>query len=194
MSVTKVCVYCASSNKCDELFLKAAEKLGEILARNGKTVVYGGGGSGLMGRLADGVLKNGGTVLGIIPNFMQELEWAHTKLTELRLVSSMHERKFMMMQESDGIVALPGGSGTFEELLEAITWKRLGLITSPIVIANLNNYYAPMIEMLEQSVEKKFMRQEHLKMWVVVNSVEEIVPALENAAPWSEDARNIAAV
>jgi uncharacterized protein (TIGR00730 family) len=125
---------------------------------------------------------------------MQELEWAHTKLTELRLVSSMHERKFMMMQESDGIVALPGGSGTFEELLEAITWKRLGLITLPIVIANLNNYYAPMIEMLEKSVEENFMREEHLQMWSVVNSVEEILPALENAAPWSEDARNFAAV
>jgi uncharacterized protein (TIGR00730 family) len=194
MAISKICVYCASSNKCDESFLKAAENLGEILAKNGKTVVYGGGGSGLMGRLADGVLKSGGKILGIIPNFMQELEWAHTKLTELRLVSSMHERKFMMMQESDGIVALPGGSGTFEELLEAITWKRLGLITSPIVIANLNNYYAPMIEMLEKSVAKNFMREEHLKMWSVVNSVEEILPALENATPWSEDAMKFAAV
>ncbi len=176
------------------MFLKSAETLGSILAKNGKTVVYGGGGSGLMGRLADGVLKSGGSIVGIIPNFMQELEWAHTKLTELRLVSTMHERKLMMMQESDGIVALPGGSGTFEELLEAITWKRLGLITSPIVIANLNNYYAPMIEMLEKSVEEKFMRPEHLQMWSVVNSIEEILPALENAAPWSEDARSFAAV
>ncbi|MES2764914.1 MAG: TIGR00730 family Rossman fold protein [Bacteroidota bacterium] len=194
MPVSKICVYCASSNKCDEMFLKSAETLGSILAKNGKTVVYGGGGSGLMGRLADGVLKSGGSIVGIIPNFMQELEWAHTKLTELRLVSTMHERKLMMMQESDGIVALPGGSGTFEELLEAITWKRLGLITSPIVIANLNNYYAPMIEMLEKSVEEKFMRPEHLQMWSVVNSIEEILPALENAAPWSEDARSFAAV
>lgn len=194
MLLNNICVYCASSNKCDETYLQAAETFGEILAKNHKVVIYGGGSTGLMGRLADGVLKEGGRIIGIIPDFMKELEWAHTRLTELRLVSTMHERKFMMMQKSNGIVALPGGSGTFEELLEAITWKRLGLITSPIVIANLNNYYAPMIEMLEKSVDENFMRADHLKMWEVVDTVEEILSALENAVTWSADARSFAKV
>lgn len=192
MLIHRVCVYCASSDACDTVYLESAERLGRLLARNGKTIVYGGGGRGLMGYLAEGALAEKGNVIGIIPAFMQELEWGHTGVTELHEVADMHERKLRMMKESEGIVALPGGCGTFEELMEAITWKRLGLITSPIVIVNINNYYAPLVEMLERSVHERFMKREHLAMWTVVNSVDDVIEALHSAPPWDENARAFA--
>ena len=194
MAIHRVCVYCASSNKCNPLYLEAAERLGGLLARDGKTVVYGGGSTGLMGRLAAGALAEKGGVIGIIPRFMQELEWGHPGLTELQEVEDMHQRKLCMMRDSEGIVALPGGTGTFEELLEAITWKRLGLVTSPIVIVNLNGYYDPLIHMLDRSIEERFMREEHRALWTVVATVEEVIDALHSAPPWDEQARSFAVV
>lgn len=192
MLIHRVCVYCASSDACDTVYLESAGRLGRLLARNGKTVVYGGGGRGLMGYLAEGALAEKGSVIGIIPSFMQELEWGHTGLTALHEVADMHERKLRMMKESEGIVALPGGCGTFEELMEAITWKRLGLITSPIVIVNINGYYDPLVEMLERSVREQFMKKEHLSMWTVVPTVDGVIEALHSAPPWNEDARTFA--
>jgi len=194
MAIHRVCVYCASSNRCNPLYLDAAEQLGRLLARNGKTVVYGGGSAGLMGRLAEGALAEKGSIIGIIPGFMQRLEWGHPGLTELHEVENMHQRKLRMMQESEGIVALPGGTGTLEELLEAITWKRLGLVTSPIVIVNINGFYDPLLDMFNRCIDENFMQAEHRIVWSVVESVEDVIDALHNAPPWSRSAHSYAIV
>ena len=140
MNRKRVTVYCASSSSVNEKYLESAEDLGKSLARNGIEIIYGGGKVGLMGRLADGVLSEGGKVIGVIPNFMQDIELGHNGISELRVVGDMHIRQAMMLKETDCIVALPGGSGTMHEVLEAISWKRLGLIITPVIIVNLNNY------------------------------------------------------
>ena len=123
-----------------------------------------------MGALADAALAAGGQLIGILPKFMNDLEWGHKSLTELRLVDDMHHRKRMMIEESDAIVALPGGSGTFEELLEAITWKRLGLVVSPIVIVNVRGFYDPLRDLLDGAIAERFMDERHRQMWAFVDS------------------------
>ena len=194
-SISSVCVYCASSDKCRPVFLESAYQLGIILAQNNLEIIYGGGSTGLMGKLADGAISANGRVTGIIPQFMQDLEWGHTGITTLEEVDDMHMRKLRMIKKSDGIVALPGGCGTLEELLEAITWKRLGLAAQPIVIVNINGFYDPLITMLERTVEEQFMREEHLAMWHVVNSIEEVLPALQSIDIWpADEARGYAKV
>ena len=189
-----ICVYCASSQRCDAAYHAAARRVGEVLVENGFSVVYGGGGKGSMGALADGALARGGTVRGILPRFMMELEWGHPKLTELSIVEDLRTRKHLMLSESHGLVALPGGCGTLEELFEALTLKRLGLYVHPIVLLNTRNYYAPLIELLNKAVEERFMGDRHLEMWQVVSEPEEIPHTLATAPPWSEDAREFAAV
>ncbi len=129
--IRSVCVYCASSERSPAVYLDAAERLGGILAEQGITLVYGGGALGSMGRLAKGALAAGGKVIGVLPRFMDELEWGNRGLTELRIVEDMHERKRVMLELSDAAIALPGGCGTLEELFEAITWKRLGTLLRP---------------------------------------------------------------
>lgn len=163
-----------------------------MLAENGITIVYGGGSVGSMGALADAALGAGGQLIGILPKFMNDLEWGHKSLTELRLVDDMHHRKRMMIEESDAIVALPGGSGTFEELLEAITWKRLGLVVSPIVIVNVRGFYDPLRELLDRAIAEKFMDERHRQMWTFVNSPEEVLAAIRAAPEWSAEARAFA--
>lgn len=189
-----ICVYCASSQRCDPVYHAAARRLGELLAELGCTIVYGGGGIGSMGALADGALSRGGKIVGILPKFMMELEWGHRKLTELHLVEDMRSRKHTMLSQSQGLVALPGGSGTLEELFEAITLKRLGLYVHPIILVNTRGYFTPLLGFLEQAVSEKFMDERHLRMWQVVASPEEVPEALESAESWSADARNFAAV
>ncbi|MCL2760509.1 MAG: TIGR00730 family Rossman fold protein [Desulfuromonadales bacterium] len=184
----KICVYCASSAKIDKSYFNAAEKLAEIFVKNRIEVIYGGGGTGLMGRLADTVLKHGGKIKGIMPRFMYEVELAHKGLTDLEFTETMHERKARFLEDVDALVALPGGSGTLEELLEAITLKRLGCFTKPIVILNTNDFYAPLRDMLKKCVEENFMNQKHLKMWEFVNFPEEVLPAISNSVMWGEDA------
>lgn len=189
-----ICVYCASSQLCDAEYHQAAHRLGEVLAERGFTVVYGGGGVGSMGALADGALSRGGRVVGVLPQFMKELEWGHPRLTELRIVEDMRIRKHTMLAESSGVVALPGGSGTFEELLEALTLKRLGLYVHPIILVNTRNYFDPLIDLLRRAVDEKFMDERHLAMWQVVASPEAVPEALATAPPWSEAARSFAAL
>ena len=189
-----ICVYCASSSACDAVYHDAARRLGGILADGGYSIIFGGGAVGSMGALADGAVARGGRVVGVLPKFMQELEWGHTKLTELRIVEDMRVRKHMMLSESDGVVALPGGSGTLEELFEALTLKRLGVYTKPIVLVNTRNYFAPLIDLLEHAIAERFMDRRHLRMWQLVDSPEDVPAALENAPPWSEAARDFAAV
>lgn len=190
----RVTVYCASSPKTHADYLNAATRLGEILGDAGWTTVYGGGGIGSMGAVADGALSRGGRVEGVLPRFMYDLEWGHTGLTDLHLVNDLHERKRLMIDRADAVVALPGGCGTFEELFEAITWKRLGLFAKPIIIVNIRNYYDPCLKLLEQAVREHFMNEKHLEMWSVAASAEEVLEKIEKAPAWSEDDRRFAAV
>jgi uncharacterized protein (TIGR00730 family) len=168
-------VYCASSTEAHPEHYEATRTLGRLLAEAGITIVYGGGSVGSMGALADAALAAGGRLVGILPKFMNDLEWGHKSLTELRLVDDMHHRKRMMIEESDAIVALPGGSGTFEELLEAITWKRLGLVVSPIVIVNVRGFYDPLRELLDRAIAERFMDERHRAMWTFVDSPEDVL-------------------
>ncbi len=190
----RVCVYCGSSRQCDGAYLDAARQLGRVLAEAGLTVVYGGGGVGSMGALADGALAEGGKVVGVIPGFMMELEWGHSRLTAKLVVKDMHERKRRMIEGSSAAIALPGGCGTMEELMEAITWKRLGLYSGAIVLVNTKNYFQPLLQMLEQSVVERFMDPRHRAMWAVVSRPEEVVEAIQAAAPWGADCRKFAAL
>ena len=163
--INSVCVYSASSTKIDAVYFQAADTLGRLLAEHRIRLINGAGSIGLMRSVADAVLKNGGEVTGVIPRFMVEQNWHHTGLTELIEVESMHERKRKMADLSDGIIALPGGCGTLEELLEIITWKQLGLYLNPIVILNINGFFDPLLEMLEKAIDENFMRRQHGDIW-----------------------------
>ncbi|MBV8342360.1 MAG: TIGR00730 family Rossman fold protein [Gammaproteobacteria bacterium] len=189
-----VCVYCASSRASHPEYRQAAQQLGEVLAREGIGIVYGGGAVGSMGALADGALAHGGRVIGILPRFMADLEWGHKGLTDLQLVEDMRTRKHLMLTSSKAAIALPGGSGTLEELLEAITLKRLGLYLNPIVLVNTRGFFTPLLEMLARAVEERFMDPRHLLMWQVVATADEVPGALASAPAWSADARSFAAV
>jgi len=184
-----VCVYCASSNASDPVYRDVAGRLGGLLAEAGCAVVYGGGRAGSMGTLADAALARGGRVVGIIPRFMRELEWGHDELTELHVVEDMRTRKHEMLARASAVVALAGGCGTFEELMEAITLKRLGLYLGPIVIVNTGGYYDPMLEQFARAIEERFMDARHGAMWQVVREPEEVIGALASAPGW--DSRSI---
>ena len=190
----RVTVYCASSPKTHPDYAAAATRLGENLAEAGIATVYGGGAIGLMGAVADGALSRGGRVEGVLPRFMFDLEWGHKGITDLHLVNDLHERKRLMIDRADAVVALPGGCGTFEELFEAITWKRLGLFTKPIVIVNIRNYYDPCLALLEQAVRENFMNEKHLEIWSVAQTADEVLDKIRTAPPWSADDRRHAAV
>jgi uncharacterized protein (TIGR00730 family) len=187
-----VCVYCASSERTPALYHDAATRLGRHLASEGFGIVYGGGATGSMGRVADAALAAGGKVTGVLPRFMDSLEWGHRSLSELHLVDDMHQRKRLMLELSDAAVALPGGCGTLEELLEAITWKRLGLFLGPIAIVNVNGFYDPLADLLARSIAERFMDQKHAAMWSVVGQPEEVAGALRSAPAWSANARAFA--
>jgi hypothetical protein len=189
-----VCVYCASSRTSHPDYRAAARRLGAVLAAEKLTVIYGGGAVGSMGALADGALAAGGRVIGILPRFMSDLEWGHKGLSELQLVEDMRTRKHMMLTLSQAAIALPGGSGTLEELLEAITLKRLGLYLNPIILVNTRGFFIPLLRVLEQAVEEHFMDPRHLTMWQVVDSADEVPEALRHAPRWSTEARSFAAV
>lgn len=184
----RILVFCASSTACEPHFHDAAAALGREIAQAGHTLVYGGGAVGSMGAVADAALDEGGHVVGIIPRFMRELEWAHRGIQELELVEDMQTRKRLMLETADAIVTLPGGSGTFEELFDAITSKRLGLFAHPLVILNQNGFYDPLLRLLESSVNERFMNEQHLDIWQSVDRVDEILPAIEAAEPWPENA------
>jgi uncharacterized protein (TIGR00730 family) len=190
--IETVTVYCASSRQADPRFHEAARRVGAHLATNGVAVIYGGGAVGSMGALASGALAAGGRVVGVLPRFMADLEWGHASVTEMRLVEDMHARKHAMLTSGDAVVALPGGCGTFEELLEAITWKRLGLYAGPIAILNQDGFYAPLLDLLDRCIRERFMDERHAAMWVAVSEPEEVLPALRAAPPWDADARRFA--
>ena len=188
----KVCVYCSSSSKIDKIYFEATEKLAKEFIKENVQVVYGGGGNGLMGHLADTIIDNGGNIKGISPKFMQDIEWTHKRLTDLELVNTMHERKTKFLENIDAVVALPGGCGTLDELIEAITWKRLGIFTKPVVIINTNGFYDPLQEMLERCVSQNFMDKRHLEMWSIVEDPTEVLLKIKNTDDWNRDALNFA--
>ena len=159
--INSVCVYCASSTKIDSVYFDAARELGTLLGQRQIRLINGAGNMGLMSAVSDAALRAGGEVTGVIPRFMVEQGWHHTGLTQLVEVESMHERKKTMADLSDAVIALPGGCGTLEELLEIITWKQLGLYLNPIVILNVKNYFDPLLDMLRQAVDENFMRTQH---------------------------------
>jgi uncharacterized protein (TIGR00730 family) len=190
----KVCVYCASSERADHVYLDAARRLGEILAENSVAVVYGGGAIGSMGRLAEGALSKQGKVIGVIPRFMQELEWDHKGISELHVVETMRERKHLMLTDSDAAIALPGGSGTLEELMEAISLKRLGIYIKPIVLVNTRGFYDPLLELLQRCIDERFLDVRHAAMWQVAEGPEGVLPAIHAAPPWAHEARQFASL
>jgi uncharacterized protein (TIGR00730 family) len=190
--IRTVCVYCASSEKSPPVYHEAATRLGRELASHGLGIVYGGGAIGSMGRVANAALECGGRVLGVLPRFMDDLEWGHRGLTELRIVADIHERKRLMLELSDAVVALPGGCGTLEELFEAITWKRLGLYLKPIVMVNIAGFFDPCIQLLSRCIADRFMDERHAAMWSVVSEPEAALDALFSAPEWSVTTRNFA--
>jgi len=180
-----ICVYCASSARIHPEYFEATRQMATLLVQQNCKVVYGGGGSGLMGQLADTVLELGGHIKGIMPQFMNEVEWAHRDVTDFVFTQSMHERKAKFLEGIDGLIALPGGTGTLEELLEAITLKRLGQISKPIAILNTRGYYDPLKTMLERCVSEDFMEPKHLDMWQFCDHPQEVMDYLQNAKPWT---------
>lgn len=192
--ITSVCVYCASSTKIDSAYFEAARELGTLLGQRRIRLINGAGGIGLMSTTSDAVLAADGEVTGVIPHFMVEQNWHHTGLTELVEVESMHERKQKMADLSDAVIALPGGCGTLEELLEIITWKQLGLYLNPIVILNVNGFFDPLLEMLEKAIDENFMRRQHGDIWKVAQTPEEAVELLYSTPVWDISIRKFAAI
>ncbi|MBN1426441.1 TIGR00730 family Rossman fold protein [Candidatus Fermentibacteria bacterium] len=191
---TTVTVFCASSRQCASAYHDAARRLGQVLAEAGITIVYGGSAIGSMGALAEGALARGGRVIGVLPRFMQELEWGHKGLSELHLVDDMRQRKEKMLQGSHGVIALPGGCGTMEELFEAITLKRLGLFVYPIILVNTRGFFAPLLRLLSLAIAERFMDPRHEAMWQVIAEPEDVPGALASATPWSKAAQQFAAL
>lgn len=193
-NVKSIAVYCASSNKVRASFVAAAERLGELMAEAGMRLVYGDGGIGLMAAVARGALRAGGEVVGVIPQFMVDQGWNNPDSTQTIVTQTMHERKATICEISDAMVALPGGIGTFEELLECLTWKQLGLHHNPVVILNTDGYYDKLLACIDQMVEEQMMRPIHKNMYMVVNDPEEVLPAIMNAPAWDPSTRRLASI
>lgn len=194
MSIQRVTVYAASSQALHADYISAASRLGQTLARSGMTIVYGGGGNGLMGAVADAAIAAGADVHGIIPEFLTRVEAGHKGITSLEIVTDMRTRKEKMLENSDAVIALPGGCGTFEELFEAITLKRLGQFLGPIIMVNTRGYYDQLLAFLQHSVHERFMNQAHLQIWQSVDEPEQVPAALGEAPAWSAAAIASAAV
>ena len=192
--INSVCVYSASSTQIDKLYFDAAARLGTLLGERGITLINGAGRMGLMAATSDAALAAGGQVTGVIPRFMIEQGWHHTGLTRLVEVESMHERKQLMADMSDAVIALPGGCGTLEELLEVITWKQLGLYLKPIVLLNVKDYFSPLLEMLQRAMKENFMRPQHGAIWHVAQTPEEAVELVHQIPLWDSSVRKFAAI
>lgn len=192
--VDMVTVYASSSAALSAVYYDAARRTGEVLAVAGKSIIYGGGGQGLMGSMADGALSRNARVYGVVPQFLQDLELTHRGLTDLNIVENMRIRKQLMLEDSQAVVTLPGGSGTYEELFEALTMKRLGQWNGPIILVNTAGFYDGLIQFLKYSVAERFMGDQHLKMWSVVDEPEQLIDALDNSQPWHSEALQFANV
>jgi uncharacterized protein (TIGR00730 family) len=189
-----VCVFASSSSRINNKYAIAASHLGSLLARGRINVVYGGGGIGLMGKLADSIIESGGKITGVIPSFMKEEGWDHSNVKDMILTSDMGERKKKMFEMSDAVIALPGGIGTLEELTEAITLKQLSLFDGPIIILNTLGYYNSLFTFLENMIENQFLRLEHKGIWEIADTPEEVMLALNNKERGNEEWRKIAKI
>jgi len=192
--VRRVTVYASSSSALADSYYDAAARLGTVLGKAGVTVIYGGGGVGLMGAMANNALAQGASVHGVIPAFLNTVEHGHQGLSQLEVVADMRERKHRMLADSHAVITLPGGSGTFEEVFEAITLKRLGDFLGPIVLVNTNHYFDRLVDFMAHSVSEGFMSERHLEMWSVVDEPEQVFEAMHSAKPWSRAEREFAAV
>lgn len=178
-----ICVFCASSPGADPRYVAAAQAFGELAASSGRRIVYGGGNTGLMGALADATLAAGGEIIGVMPRHLVEREVAHTGLTRLDIVESMHERKARLAEMADGFVALPGGLGTLEEFTEIWTWGQLGLHRKPYGLLDVAGYYSPLLTFLDHAVAERFVRPEHRAMVRVADEPTALLAAMEAAPP-----------
>ena len=179
----RICVFCGSSPGADPVYLATAEAVGKFLANRGIELVFGGGRVGLMGMVADSAVAAGGRAIGAIPESLAIKEIAHQGLDELHVVDSMHERKALMAELSDGFIALPGGFGTFEEFCEIVTWAQLGIHSKPCGLLNVNGFYDPLIEMFDRSTRQQFIRPEHRGLVIVGSSIEELFDKMEAYSP-----------
>jgi len=179
----RICVFCGSSSGTNPIYLETAEKVGKFLAAGNVELVYGGGRVGLMGKIADTVLANGGKVIGVIPESLAVKEVAHQDLTELQVVGSMHERKALMAEYADGFVALPGGFGTFEEFCEIVTWAQLGIHQKPCALLNVGGFYDNLIAMFDFSTAQNFIRSEHRRLVLVESDIGKLYELMINFRP-----------
>jgi len=185
--LTRVCVFCGSSSGTREVYQQAARTVGRVLCRRGIELVYGGGHVGLMGIVADACLSEGGHVIGVIPQALADREVAHTGLTELRIVGSMHERKALMADLSDAFMALPGGYGTWEEFFEVLTWSQLGIQRKACGILNVDGYYGPLLEMADRALSEGFLGKVHRDLLLSDSDPERLLDRLSSyAAPTAE--------
>lgn len=180
----RACIFCASSPKVPQAYFSAARRLAELLTSAGWGVVYGGGGVGLMGAVADAVLARGGDITGVIPKFMVDVEWQHDGVEDMRLTATMAERKRMMIDLSDAIVALPGSTGTMDEFFEAMADEKLGLYSKPLVLLNTDGFFDHTVAQMERMVRENFMMRRHMDVLTVARTPEEVMAAL--SAPQKE--------
>ncbi len=181
--INSICVFCASGKGNNPIYLKSAREAGMEIARRGHELIYGGGKVGLMGAVADGAMDSGGTVTGIIPQFMLPHEVGHTGITNLLEVSSMHERKLEMHERSDAVLTLPGGFGTFEELFEIVTWIQLGLYTKPVALLNVNGYYDLLDQQLDLMAKEGLLRKSHRPLIHLCQSLDEVFDHFDSYQP-----------
>jgi len=192
--IKAICVYCGSSPGTDPAFVGAAQSFGKILAENGVRLIYGGGSIGLMGAVAEAVLEHGGDALGIIPEFLTRKERPRQLAQETIITRDMHERKQKMFEHADAFVALPGGIGTVEELVEQMTWAQLGRHKKPILVANINGYWNPFLTLIEHMRAQQFLPATAHVDCLVANRVEEILPKLQQATRDVSEAEKTMAV
>lgn len=182
-----ICVYCGASTGNNLAYTEAAQQLGQIIAQQGRRLIYGGGNKGLMGILANAVLDAGGEVTGVIPERLVEAETAHHGLTELEIVPDMHVRKARMSELADGFIALPGGIGTFEELFEVWTWSQIGYHANPVGLLNINQFYTPMNTFLQHVVDEGFVRQSYLNTLLISDSATDLLSQFDQYQPHNLD-------
>lgn len=183
MNLKSLCVYCGSSPGLSGAYRRSAEAFGRLLATEGITLVYGGGNVGLMGAVADAAMRAGGKVIGVIPHHLAARDVAHTGLTTLHRVDSMHERKLKMAELADGFVALPGGIGTIEEIFEVFTWTQIGVHAKPCAFLDVENYYARLFQFLDHMAAQRFIRKEHLASLIRAGDARELLLRLRSYTP-----------
>jgi len=194
MDIKKVCIYCASSTIIAPLYIEHAKVLAAEMAKNQIDMVFGGSRTGLMGILADEMNKLNGKSIGIMPNFMKDVEWHHENIPEMIWVETMAERKEKLIENVDAVITLPGGCGTMEEFMETLSLKRLGLFTKPMIILNSGGFYDPLVELLNAMIRENFLAEKHGQMWEVVSQAEDIIPAIRRSKPWDSSAKDFALV